>query len=350
MSHLRSTVVCCLVFAAARLGADVPPALAAPTPAPGEEPPAAAPKPAAAPATPPPGPAEAPPPAGSEADHATPVAVPEVDLPAEPSGAAALPADVIAKAAARLKELVARQDSLLAAGAKPDADMDNVKRDLQTLLFDYDDYLRTYPTFAPGYVTYGLLLGKVGMRRESAAILLKANELDPDLPIVKNQLGNYLAEEGEPLEAVSYFLAAIRLAPNEPLYHYQLGRLLAGARDDFLKSGQWSRAQLDEAMHHAFQRAAELAPDNIEYSYGYAESFYELANPNWDDALKVWGALEDRVDPGLEKETIRLQAANILIKQRKFDHARMLLATITDPALTERKQKLLDQLAANPEK
>ncbi len=328
MPNLRVPLTCCLAFAVtARLAADVPPALANPTPAPAEERPPAGPKP----------------------DHASPVAVPEVDLPAEPSGTASLPAEVIAKATARLKELVARQDTLLAAGQKPDADMDNVKRDIQTLLFDYDAFLRLYPTFAPGYVTYSLLLGKVGMRRESAAILLKANELDPNLPIVKNQLGNYLAEEGEPIEAVTYFLAAIRLAPNEPLYHYQLGRLLVGARDDFLKSGQWSRPQLDEAMHHAFQRAAELAPDNIRFAYGYAESFYELANPNWDDALKVWGALEERVDPGLEKETVRLQAANILIKQKKFDHARMLLATVNDPTLAERKQKLLDQLAAKPE-
>ena len=208
--------------------------------------------------------------------------------------------------------------------------MDNVKRDIQTLLFDYDDFLRIYPTFAPGYVTYGLLLGKVGMRRESASILLKANQLDPNLPLVKNQLGNYLAEEGEPIEAANYFISAIRLAPNEPLYHYQLGTLLTEARDDFLKSGQWTRAQIDQTMQEAFRHAAELAPDNITYGYAYAFSFYDLAEPRWDEALKVWGALEDRVSPGLEKETIRLQAANILIKQKKFDHARLLLGTVTD--------------------
>jgi tetratricopeptide (TPR) repeat protein len=228
--------------------------------------------------------------------------------------------------------------------------LDNVKRDIQTLLFDYDDFLQKYPTFSPGYVTYGLLLGKVGMRRESSMILLKANQLDPNLPIVKNQLGNYLAEEGEPVEAVNYFIAAARLAPDEPLYHYQLGRLLAAARDDFAKSGHWTPQQLDETMLAAFKRAAELAPDNIVYAYGYAESFYDLAEPKWDEALKVWGALEDRVSPGLEKETIRLQAANVLIKQRKFDHARLLLNTVTAIQLVKQKQKLLDELTANADK
>jgi len=58
------------------------------------------------------------------------------------------------------------------------------------------------------------------------------------------------------------------------------------------------------------------------------------------------GALEDQCGPGLEKETIRLQAANILIKQKKFDHARLLLVMITTESLSTQKQKLLDQLPA----
>ena len=283
------------------------------------------------------------------AASATPIA-PVVSPPPAPPATDAAQAAVIAKATARLKELVARQDALLAALGKENADEDNIKRDIQTLIFDYDDFLRMHPTFAPGYVTYGLLLGKVGMRREASVILLKANQLEPDIPIVKNQLGNYLAEEGEPVEAANYFIAAIRLAPDEPLYHYQLGTLLAEARDDFLKSAQWNRAQLDRTMQQAFRRAAELAPKNFAFAYRYAMSFYDLAEPKWDEALKVWGALEDQASPGLEKETLRLHTANILIKQKQFDHARLLLASVTAGPLNAQKQKLLDQLPANPEK
>jgi tetratricopeptide (TPR) repeat protein len=279
-------------------------------------------------------------------------AIPPADKTAGSTVAALSPAEVAAQAAIaaratpRLKELVSRQDALLAELGKEGVDQDNVKRDLQNLVFEYDAFLRTYPTFAPGYVTYGLLLGKVGMRRESAAIFLKANQLDPDIPIVKNQLGNYLAEEGEPIEAAGYFIAAVRLAPEEPLYHYQLASVMAEARDEFLKSGQWSREQLDRTMQEAFKRAADLAPKNFAFAYRYAQSFDDLDVPNWDEALKVWGALEDQCSPGLEKETIRLQAANILIKQKKFDHARLLLATVTVEQLKEQKQKLVDQLPA----
>lgn len=331
MMRFRPLLLTGLALAAGRLAADVPAPLAAPkTTAP------------AAPTAPPPAPAFAPPPRNPDPSGLV------VNLPA--ADTAGLPADVIAQATAKLKELVARQNALVTAAGQPGADLDNIKRDIQTLLFDYDRYLRTYPTFAPGYVTYGLLLGRVGMRREAAAILLKANQLDANLPLVKNQLGNYLAEQGEPIEAANYYLAAIQLAPNEPLYHYQLGTLLTEARDDFLQSGQWNRAQIDHTMQEAFKRASELAPTNIAYAYAYAFSFYDLAVPDWDAALKVWGALEDRVSPGLEKETVRLHAANVLIKQKKYDYARLILNTVTVLPLQADKQKLLDQLPATPGK
>jgi tetratricopeptide (TPR) repeat protein len=258
--------------------------------------------------------------------------------------------EIAAQATPLLKALVARQSALLDALGKDDDNQDNVKRDIQNLVFEYDAFLRRFPNFAPGYVSYGLLLGKVGMRRQSVAILLKANQINPQIPIVKNQLGDYLAEEGEPIEAANYFISAITLVPDEPLYHYQLGSVLAQARDEFLKSGQWTRAQIDRSMQEAFRKAAELAPGNIVYAYRYARSFNDIEAPRWDEALKVWGALESQCSPGLEQETIRLQAANILIKQKKFDYARLLLATVTTGELKVQKQKLLDQLPANVKK
>ena len=308
-----------------------------------------------APAVPPPADSHsAPPPTagntGALDPHTVMPALADALPPATKPADEAVQAEIAAHATPILKKLVARQDSLLAQLGRDDMDQENVKRDIQTLIFDYDSFIRTFPTYVPGYVTYGLLFGKIGMRRESAAILLKANQFDPDIPIVKNQLGNYLAEEGEPVVAANYFIAAIRLAPDEPLYHFQLGTLLAEARDDFLKSGQWTRPQLDRTMQQAFKRASELAPKNFAFAYRYAQSFYDLAEPQWEEALKVWGALEDQASPGLEKETLRLHAANILIKQKKFDQARLLLATVTAEPLTGQKQKLLDQLPANPEK
>jgi len=251
-----------------------------------------------------------------------------------------------------LKKIVERQRDIFAEAAKQGGNLDqgNFRQQVQSITHDYELLLRNNPQFAAGYAAYGFLLGKVDMRKEATAILMKANQLDPDIPLVKNQLGNLLAEEGKPLQAAPYFLAAIKLEPNEPLYHYQLGTLLVEARDQFLNAegGGWTRASLDGAMHEAFRKAAELAPERFEFAYRYAESFYDLDQPDWAGALKAWSALEEKAPTAIERQTMRLHAANICLKLGKRDHAKALIATVDEPKLEGQKQKLVAQLTGTP--
>ncbi|MEI6464844.1 MAG: hypothetical protein WCQ89_08980 [Verrucomicrobiota bacterium] len=251
-----------------------------------------------------------------------------------------------------LRKIVENQRELFAEAAKQGENLveSAFRQQVQSLTHDYELLLRNNPQFAAGYAAYGYLLSKVDMRKEATAMLLKANQLDPDIPLVKNQLGNLLAEDGKPLQAAPYFIAAIRLAPNEPLYHYQLGTLLVEARADFLKAGEWQRDALDNAMHEAFRRAAELAPDRFEFSYRYGESFYDLERPDWDGALKVWSRLEEKAESAIERQTMRLHAANVLLKQGKRDYAKALIATVDEEKLQGQKQKLVAELAGSPKK
>jgi tetratricopeptide (TPR) repeat protein len=251
-----------------------------------------------------------------------------------------------------LKRIVERQREVFATAAKQGEKMDegSMRTQLQGIVHEYELLLRDNPNFAAGYAAYGYLLGKVDMRKESAAMLLKANQLDPDIPLVKNQLGNFMAEDGKPLQAAPYFLAAIKLEPREPIYHYQLASLLSEARDAFLKSGEWTRPALDGAMLEGFRRAHELAPDRFEFAYRYAESFYDLEKPDWELALKLWSALEEKATTPIERQTMRLHAANILLKLDRLEHARALLATVDVPELQGQKQRLAPQLEAKAAK
>ena len=251
-----------------------------------------------------------------------------------------------------LKRIAEKQRELLTEAAKAGDKLDDAtfQTQVQSIAHEYELLLRSNPSFAAGYAAYGFLLGKVGMSKEAASMLLKANQLDPDIPLVKNQLGNHLAEDGKPLQAAPYYIAAIKLAPNEPLYHYQLGTLLVEARDDFIKSGEWTRAALDEAVHHAFQRAAELAPGRFEFAYRYAESFYDLEHPDWNEALKAWSGLEEKAPTAIERQTMRLHAANICLKLGKREHAQALIATVDEPKLQGQKQKLVAELAETAKK
>jgi len=246
----------------------------------------------------------------------------------------------------RLRDLAEKQKTLLAQSDPndPKFDQENFRSQVQQLCDAYDLLIKDHPKFAASYVAYGMLLSQIDMRREAAIMFLNANKIDHNIPLVKNQLGNYLAEEGKPLEAVSYYLSAIKLDPKEPLYHYQLGQLLYAAREDFIKSGSWTRDSVDRAMHEAFREAKDLAPDSLPYAYRYGESFADLEHPNWGEALAFWKTLEPRAKAGLEKQTIELQEANVLIKENQFADAKVLIDAVDDPKLVEQKQKLIAQL------
>jgi tetratricopeptide (TPR) repeat protein len=251
-----------------------------------------------------------------------------------------------------LKEIVVREREIFAKAKSEGENLDAARfqAEVQSLVTSYDVLIQKNPDFAPGYVTYGLLLSRVGMAKQAAAILFQANKLDPGIAVVKNQLAKLLAEDGKPLEALPWIMAAIDLEPKEPLYHYQLGTLLHEARDDFLRAGSFTRPALDGAMIEGFRRAAELAPDNTAFAYRHAEAFYDLETPQWDEALKTWAALEERTAPGVEQQTIRLHAANVLLKKGDPVRAEALLATVDAPELAKQKQTLLDQLAKPREK
>jgi tetratricopeptide (TPR) repeat protein len=246
-----------------------------------------------------------------------------------------------------LTQLLERQKELLTEAAKADANFDqnNFQMQMEQVCRGYEELLRANPKMARGYAAYGYLLSKLDQKKQSIMMLLKANQLDPDQPLVKNQIGNYLAEDGKPLDALPYYLSAIKLAPKEPLYHYQLGTLLSEARDDFLKSGEWKKEAIDHAIHEAFRQASELAPDRIEFTYRYAESFYDLETPDWEGALKAWRALEAKAPTEIERETMRLHIANCLYRYGEVEHAREVLDTVHVPELQKQKEKLLAELA-----
>jgi tetratricopeptide (TPR) repeat protein len=246
-----------------------------------------------------------------------------------------------------LKDIAARQRNVFARVETEGEHLDEawLRGELQSIINSYDVLIQENPDFAAAHAAYGMLLGKVGMTREAVGILLKANQLDGDIPVVKNEIARFLAEDGKIAEALPWLTAAVKLEPDEPLYHYHLGKLLTEGRDDLIATGEFTRARLDEAMLKAFQRGAELAPNNMAYAYRAAEAYYDLEAPRWEEAFNAWGELEKRAQPGLEQQTIRLHAANVLAKLGRADHARALLITVTEAPLQKQKQTLLDELA-----
>jgi len=266
------------------------------------------------------------------------------------SGAGAKPLADTTTADTELRDIVAQQKEIFAKAdaAGDNADPDDLRSHLQQLTQRYDKLLRVYPNYVAGLVCYGQLLNIIGMKKEGAALMSAANNLDGRIPLVKNELGNYCAEEGHPLIAFAFYTAAIKLAPNEPLYYYQLGTLLTEARDTFLKDapGMWTRDKIDEAMQASFRAAVNLAPGNWLYAYRYGLSYYDLGLKEWEDALQFWQAFEKKLAPGFEQQVARLHQAKILIELRRPDDAQKLLDTVTDLRLAAQRDTVVAALNA----
>src|SRR5687767_9763931 len=98
-----------------------------------------------------------------------------------------------------LKKIVERQKEVFATATKQGDNLDegSMQQQLQSVMHDYERLLRSNPNFAAAYAAYGYFLTKVDMRKEATVMLMKANQLDPDIALVKNQLGNALAEDGK---------------------------------------------------------------------------------------------------------------------------------------------------------
>ena len=251
-----------------------------------------------------------------------------------------------------LKRILQRQRTILAAAqeAGEKVDRSSTEQQLSEIVRDYESLLRKDPKFVPAYIAYGLLLNSTGYSKRSYDIIKRAEAIEPELAVIKNQLGNHHTEEGEYKEAAAYYEAAIALEPKEPLYHYQLGTLLYEYREFFIDAKLYTRDAILVRSAEAFAHAAEFAPENIAYSYRYAESFYDLPSPDWNAALAAWKAIAQRAKPGVEIQTIQLHQANILIQLGRTDEARALLDLITEAPLQANKQKLVEQLAGTPEK
>lgn len=249
-----------------------------------------------------------------------------------------------------LREILTREEQLFARAEREGDELDEARfaTEAQALAASYDVLIQKNPDFVAGYVAYGLFLGRVDMPKAAVAMLLRANRLDSNLPVVKNQLAKHLAEDGRPLEALPYLMSAVDLAPNEPLYHFHLAKLLLEAREEFLRGGEWTRAALERAMLEGFRRAADLAPGEFALAYQHAKAFYELDPPRWDEALAAWEALEPRATSTAVRQLVQLQQAHVLARLGRTDEARTRLAAVREPQFDEEKAKVAALFDAPP--
>jgi tetratricopeptide (TPR) repeat protein len=222
---------------------------------------------------------------------------------------------------------------------------DDLDRRINELVQSYRSYLVGQPSDVSAYILYGKLLRRVQEHEQAFLAFLKADELDPKIAVVKQQIGNHLAEEGKGKAALTFYLQAVDLEPETAIYHFSLGQLIVEFRGEFVADKIFTQDALEREMLKAFRTAAKLAPDNFDYQMRLGEAYYDLTSPDWRSALVHWNKLSKETTTSLQKEILRLHRARVLGKLGRAEEANQLLAKVLNPALQNSKQQVLDEIA-----
>lgn len=250
----------------------------------------------------------------------------------------------------KLMAIVEKQEALLRRYAiklkLSEYEVEDLRFRARNLVQEYESLIAESPDELTPYLLYGKFLNKIGQEEHAVKMFLKADEIDPDVPVVKQQIGNYLAETGKFEESLGFFIQAILLSPETALYHYQMGELLSTYKEQFISHDVYFRDVLENEMLQAFSDAARLDPDNPDFKMRYAECFYNLKNPDWETALALWEELQDVAISSLQREAVSLHRANVLSRLGRSDEARAIAESVTDPALLFSRDQLLEELDA----
>ena len=247
----------------------------------------------------------------------------------------------------KMMDLVARQSAIfrLIENKRDPSGEGGLQLRLKELVHEWELLLTNNPDEIMPYIFYGKLLRRVDKNEHANRMFMKANRLDPNIAVVNQQIGNYLAENGDYGLALGYFLKAIELSPESALYSFQLGELLFHFRDHYVADEFLDRHTLERQMLAAFKMAAQLEPDNRDFQFRHAEAYYDLETPDWEAALAAWEAVGEIIQPGLETEAVKLHRAKVLTHLGRLAEARALAEEVTEPSLQKSKEQVLELMS-----
>ena len=224
---------------------------------------------------------------------------------------------------------------------------DDLERHINKLILSYDNYLSDNPDDVSALILYGKLLRRIGKNDQALKAFFKADELDPHIAVVKQQIGNHFAETGKSKAALTFYLNAIELDPEVPAYHYALGEILYTFRNQFIKEKVFTLDAIDRQMLKAFQTAVRLEPEKFDAQMRLGEAYYDLVNPNWKAALLHWNRLRKATpaDNLLRQQIVDLHRIRVLGKLGRTTEAKELATTIIQPSLQQSKQQILSEIA-----
>jgi len=226
---------------------------------------------------------------------------------------------------------------------KASAQADSDRAELDKVAENYEQLVKKYPRDANVREAYGSFLWSIERRSEAFAQWETGEKLDPKDADIAFRLGNAWVDLGDAKKATDYFSRASRLAPRDALYHFNLGNALFLFRHEMHDERTKTSDDVAQRALEEFRTATGLDPFNEDYAKAFADAFYTVPSPDWNEALKAW---EHFRDVSANKDFAYTNLARVSLKMGRKEQAREYLARISGKQFDRIKERLTRQLDA----
>jgi tetratricopeptide (TPR) repeat protein len=207
----------------------------------------------------------------------------------------------------------------------------------------YYQLVRDNPQSVPAQNATAAFLSKNGKLEAAIEHWRTAQRLQPENGEAANRLGGAYLRMGRVREAAEQFLFAVRSESNNPDYHFDLGNVEFVFRRDLTAAWKIDSAELLQRALFQFREASRLAPTDLENARAYAETFYGMPNPDWEEAQIAW---QHYLELSTDRNFAYLHLARVSLKRHKKAEALSFLDKVSDSSYSEVKGKLRKQAEA----
>ncbi len=207
----------------------------------------------------------------------------------------------------------------------------------------YYQLVRDNPQSAPARNALAAFLSKNGKPEAAIEHWRTAQRLEPENGEAASSLGGAYLRMGRVREAAEQFLLAVHSESDNPDYHFDLGNVEFVFRRDLTAAWKIDSAELLQRALFQFHEASRLAPTDLENARAYAETFYGMPNPDWEEAQIAW---QHYLELSTDRNFAYLQLARVSLKRHKKAEALSFLDKISDSRYSEVKEKLRTQAEA----
>lgn len=221
---------------------------------------------------------------------------------------------------------------------------------IRQLESDYQQFLSEHPKHVRAMVAFGGFLRDFERDDEAIAWWKKAIAVDKNCAAAYNDLGEVYGPTGQAAEALRMHQKAYELDPSEPVYRLNWANTCILFRTDAHEVYGWDTAEIFRRSLEQFRKARDLAPQDLEFSNAYAESFYLVKNPDWREAHAAWEYCLGQPLQTAERQRVYGQLARVSMYQNRLEEAKSWLAKMDAPevqGLRESLQRRLSQLTSS---